>query len=336
MNAQGFRGITKLVAMTLVKYKDEKSQTLVNELIIEMCRKEPDLSVEHFNAVFKALCTKELVNAPPSKACIAALVALNWTFLIAKNCKSSSDVGKVQYPLLFEYQSILYALSLQTNNSKSVEKAFDCFKDYWLEQPEEIFQKYFDKFNAMEPTYSSFMILLAILRYEIEEKSNISFIEKHRKSYLNQFSKGLITVKTKLDSHLYIASQIYLNLLTEDEIKSTLLPAIQRSMLRSPEIILEGVEHIISGLRFNVDANGLDIGKVLIQNLHSKVDLNRTYSVNGLKQLALKCSDSKTIETMMKNIFAILNGSEGKITVAEYRNSLLQGAGNLSYSKVNF
>lgn len=334
MNSKGFHGVTKLIAMTLVKYKDEESQTLVYDLISEMCQKDPDQSIEAFNAVFKALCTKELVNAPPSKACVAALVALKWTFLIANSCNASSNAGKTQYPLLMEYQSILYALSLQTNNSKSVEMAYEYFRSYWLDQTEELFQKYFNKFNGMEPTYNSFIILVAILRYQIEEKSDISFIETHRKSYLNQFLKGLITVKTKLDCHLYIASQIYLNLLTEDEVKSNLLPAIQRSMLRSPEIILEGVEHIINGLRCNIDGNGLDIGKVLIQNLHSKVDLNRTYSVNGLKQLAMKCSDAKTIEAMMKNIFAILNGSEGKITVAEYRNNLLQGAGYLSYNKV--
>ncbi|CAG9808270.1 unnamed protein product [Chironomus riparius] len=334
MNTKGFQGVTKLIAMTLVKYKDEASQTSVNELISEMCLKDPDQSIEAFNAIFKALCTKELVNAPPSKACVAALVALKWTFIIANSCNSSSNAGKTQYPLLMEYQSILYALSLQTNNTKSVEMAYEYFKTYWLDQTEESFQKYFNKFNGTEPTYNSFIILVAVLRFQIEEKADITFIEAHRKSYLNQFTKGLITVKTKLDCHLYIASQIYLNMLTEDEVKSNLLPAIQRSMLRSPETILEGVEHIISGLRCNVDGNGLDIGKVLIQNLHSKVDLNRTYSVNGLKQLAMKCSDSKTIETMMKNIFAILNGSEGKITVAEYRNSLLQGAGNLSYNQV--
>ena len=136
MNPQGFRGVTKLIAMTLVKYKDEGSQKLVNELISEMCQKDPDQSIEAFNAIFKALCTKELVNAPPSKSCVAALVALNWTFIIARNCKESSKAGKTQYPLLMEHQSILYALSLQTNNSKSVEVAYEYFRNYWLDQSE--------------------------------------------------------------------------------------------------------------------------------------------------------------------------------------------------------
>lgn len=326
MNSQGFRGLTKLIAMTLVKYKDEKSQALVNNLIIEMCREHSDLSLEHFNAVFKALCTKELVNAPPAKASVAALIALSWTTSIGIHCNLLSDLGKIEYPRLVEYQSVLYALSLQTNNMKSVESAYECLRSYWVQRSktEDIPMKYFEKFNSMEPTHNTFMMLLAILRFHIEEKSDGSFIDNYRKDFLNHFTKGLITVKTKLDCHLYSASKIYLDLITEDEAKSTLLPAIQRSMLRNPEIMLEGVEYIIQGLRFNIDDQGLDIGKVLIQNLHSKVDLNRTYSANGIKQLSLKCSSVKCIEQMLQNIFAILNGSEGKITVAEYRISLLQ------------
>lgn len=328
MNSQGFRGITKLIAMTLVKYKDEKSQSLVNELIIAMCRNNSDFSLEHFNTVFKALCTKELINAPPAKASVAAIVALNWTVSIAIHCNRSSSVGKSEYPRLIEYQSILYTLSLQTSNSKHVEKAYECLKNYWSQQLEvndaDILNWYFEKFNSMEPTHYTFITLLAILRYYLEEKCDHSFIESKRQNYLNHFTKGLITVKTKIDCHLYDVSGIYLNLMTEEEAKINLLPAIQRAMLRSPENILEGVEYIIQGLQFNIDEHGFEIGKVLVQNLHSKVDLNRTYSVNGLKQLALKCSSQKSIEAMLQNIFAILNGSEGKITVAEYRISLLQ------------
>jgi hypothetical protein len=328
MNSQGFRGLTKLIAMTLVKYKDEKSQALVNNLIVDMCNQYPEFSLEHFNAVFKALCTKELINAPPSKACVAALVALSWTVSIASNCNLSSDLAKTEYPRLLEYQSILYTLSLQTNNTINTEKAYECLKLYWTSssssKSDDILQMYFDKFNAMEPTCNTFMVLVAILRFHIEEKSDNSFFDKNRTSFLNHFMKGLITMKTKLNCYLYSASRIYLDMVSEDEAKNTLLPAIQRSMLRNPEIILEGVEHILQGLRFNIDDQGLEIGKVLVQNLHSKIDVNRTFSANGIKQLALKCSSSKCIEQMLKNIFAILNGSEGKITVAEYRISLLQ------------
>lgn len=329
MNPQALKGISKILAMTLVKFKDEKSQELVRDLIAEMCKTHSDASLECFNTVFKALCTKELVNAPPAKASVAALSALLWTTSIALNCNRSSS----EFPKLMEYQSILYTLALQTSNSKVLDRAYECLKDFW-KTDENFLKLYFDKFSSTEPSQYTFIILTALLRFHLEDKPESSFFDTNRSVYLNHFTKGMVTVKAKLNCHLYIAARTFLNLLNEDEAKNNILPAIQRWMLRNPETILEGVEYILQGLNFDINEQGLEIAKILIQNLHSKNDDNRNYSINGVRELAQKCSSPKCIETMLSQIFAILNGSEGKITVAEYRNSLLQGAGNLSYNKV--
>lgn len=328
MNVQVLKGICKVLAMTLVKFKDEKSQELVRELIAEMCKRHSD-SLESLNAVFKALCTKELVNAPPAKAAVAALSALLWTTSIALNCNRKS----AEFPRLMEYQSILFTLALQTSNTKILDRAYECLRDFW-KSDEEFFKLYFDKFSVMEPSQCTFIMLAALLRLRLEDKTDNTFFDANRSTFINHFTKGLITVKTKLNCHLYIASRIFLNFLNEDEAKTHILPAIQRWMLRNPETILEGVEYILQGLTFDINEHGLDIAKILIQNLFAKNDENRSYSMNAIKELAQKCSSPKCIETMLSQIFAILNGSEGKITVAEYRISLLQGAGNLSLNKV--
>lgn len=329
MNVQILKGISKVLAMTLVKFKDEKSQELVRDFIAEMCRRHSDASLESLNTVFKALCTKELINAPPAKAAIAALSALLWTTTIASYCNRKST----GFSLLIEYQSILYTLSLQTSNRNILDKAYECLKDFW-KSDDEFLQVYFKKFSNMEPNHNSFMMLVALLRFHLEEKSDELYFSANRSIYLNHFIKGLITVKTKLNCHLYIASRIFLNLLSEDEAKSNILPDIQRWMLRNPETILEGVQFILQGFNFEINDNGLEISKILIQNLHSKNDENRICSMNAIKELAQKTSNPNCIETMLAKIFSILNGTEGKITVAEYRISLLQGAGNLSINKM--
>lgn len=329
MNVQVLKGICKILAMTLVKFKDEKSQELVRDLIAEMCRRHSDASLESLNAVFKALCTKELVNAPPAKAAVAALSALLWTTSIAPNCNRKSP----EFPRLMEYQSILYTLALQTSNTKILDRAYECLRDFW-KSDEIFFQLYFDKFSAMEPSHYTFIMLAALLRLRLEDKTDNAFFDANRATFINHFTKGLITVKTKLNCHLYVASKIFLNFLNEDDAKTSILPAIQRWMLRNPETILEGVEYILEGLNFDINEHGLDIAKILIQNLSAKNDENRSYSMSAIKEFAQKCSSPKCIETMLSQIFAILNGSEGKITVAEYRISLLQGAGNLSLNKV--
>lgn len=323
MNTQVIRAITKVIGTTLVKYKDPQSQQLVNNLIVDMTRAHPDLSLEHFNAVFKSLCTKELVNAPPAKASAAAVIALVWTNSIALNANRDSGVGKVEFPKLMEFQSLLYALAIQSSNEKVTEKAYSFLKSFWLKQPD-VVELYFDKFISMEPAHNVITFLSALLRFYRDEKSETSLLQANKAKLLDHFVRGLITIKAKPNSQHITACKIILQAATKDEVKSVLLPAMQRSMLRNPEIVLEGVGFIVRELTVDISESSVDLGKVLIQNLYSKNDAGRSESVESLKEVAKKCSDAKAIETLLTQIFSVLGGSDGKITVAEYRINLLQ------------
>lgn len=323
MNMQVIRAITKVIGTTLVKYKDSQSQQLVNNLIIDMTRAHPDLSLEHFNAVFKSLCTKELINAPPTKASAAAVIALVWTNSIALNASRDSSIGKVEFPKLMEFQSLLYALAIQSSNEKVTEKAYSFLKSFWLKQPD-VVQLYFDKFISMEPAYNVVTFLCALLRFYRDEKSDTSLLQNNKSKLLDHFVRGLITIKAKPNSQHITACKILLQAATKDDVKTVLLPAMQRSMLRNPEIVLEGVGFIVRELSVDISESSVDLGKLLIQNLYSKNDAGRLESVVSLKDVASKCSDAKVIETLLTQIFSVLGGSDGKITVAEYRINLLQ------------
>ncbi|KAM8703677.1 hypothetical protein ACLKA7_008322 [Drosophila subpalustris] len=83
----------------------------------------------------------------------------------------------------------------------------------------------------------------------------------------------------------------------------------------------------------------LSVLKTLLKELpsapaHNKGEDARRESLESLKSLSQKCSDSKVIKELLQLIFSILNGSDGKINVVEYRINLYQGAGCLSFNKV--
>lgn len=324
MNTQVVRGICKVIGTTLVKYKDPPSQLLVNNLIVDLTRAHPDLSIEHFNAVFKSLCTKELVSAPSTKASTAAVIALVWTISIASNINRESTVGKAEFPKLMEYQSILFALAIESTNEKVTEKAYSVLKCYWSKHGDEVVKSYLDRFIAMEPAHNVITFISAILLYYRDEKSENSFLESNKIKILDHFVKGLITVKAKPNRHHITACKILLEAVTKDEVKTVLLPAMQRAMLRNPEIVLEGVGYVVRELKADISDSSVELGKILIQNLYSKNDASRAESVDSLKEIAKKTSDAKAIEALLIQVFSILGGSDGKITVAEYRINLLQ------------
>lgn len=73
----------------------------------------------------------------------------------------------------------------------------------------------------------------------------------------------MISTKTKPLPPVVEACYPLLKLVTHDEFKSTLLPALQKSMLRNPEVILECVGVVIKGMNLDLSQYAMDLGKSL-------------------------------------------------------------------------
>ncbi|XP_046806336.1 eIF-2-alpha kinase activator GCN1-like isoform X2 [Lucilia cuprina] len=320
VNAVTIRSVCKILAITLTKYKDNDSQLLVRNIIIELIKNHHDATIESMMAVFKILSCKELANAPPQKASKAALVAFGWTIILNKYGNTESNVFRTELPRLIEYQSLLYQIVLSSLNERLINLANNVLIDI-LEN--EYFDKYMTVLLKKEPT-SNVIVLMVVLISLKNDKYEIDAMCDYKDYLIDSFVKGIITAKTKPHSSCISACKVLLNNISKVDFEEKILPPMQRSMLRNPETILEAVGLIIFQINLDFSPYALNLGKMLIQHLHSKDELSRYNSVESLKQLSIKTSDFSVIAELLKEIFAILNGAEGKITVAEYRISLIQ------------
>ncbi|KAI8120070.1 eIF-2-alpha kinase activator GCN1 [Lucilia cuprina] len=320
VNAVTIRSVCKILAITLTKYKDNDSQLLVRNIIIELIKNHHDATIESMMAVFKILSCKELANAPPQKASKAALVAFGWTIILNKYGNTESNVFRTELPRLIEYQSLLYQIVLSSLNERLINLANNVLIDI-LEN--EYFDKYMTVLLKKEPT-SNVIVLMVVLISLKNDKYGIDAMCDYKDNLIDSFVKGIITAKTKPHSSCISACKVLLNNISKVDFEEKILPPMQRSMLRNPETILEAVGLIIFQINLDFSPYALNLGKMLIQHLHSKDELSRYNSVESLKQLSIKTSDFSVIAELLKEIFAILNGAEGKITVAEYRISLIQ------------
>lgn len=323
INATIVRGICKVIGTTLTKYKDPPSQNLVKNLIVSLVQHHPETSFEHFNNVLKGILSKDLASAPPLKASQAAVIALGWSILIASNIKHESSVANPELPKLIEIQAGLYQMGVSSDNIKVSEKATQVLNTFF-EQNTDLMDVYFQTLLTIEPSSGVIVLMSVILTLKQKHDGNIDMLTSNKDKVIEHFIKGLITVKVKPNSVCITLCGVILKSINHDEFKTLILPALQRAMLRSPEIILQGVGAIVRELQIDVSEFSFDMGKTLIQNLYSKDDCARSEAVESLKQVALKCSDVKAIEALIKQVFAVLNGSDGKITVAEYRINILQ------------
>lgn len=318
----------------MTKYKDPISQTLVRDLIVSLIEHHPITTFEHMNNVLKTILSKDLIGATSLKASQAAIIALGWSIILATHEKRDTELWQVEFPKLIEYQIGFYQYGISSTNGKISEKAFIVTKQFFDQNPG-IHLIYFDKLLSNDtPTSNGIVFLSMIINYQIGIDGNQNLLDQNYSKLIDHFIKGLITSKIKPNVNYFAACSIILKSINTDTLQKCILPALQRSMLRSPEIILQGVGAILQELQVDVSPYAMDIGKTLIQNLYTKDDVARSEAVESLKQLSLKCSDPKSIGELIEKLFAVLNGSDGKITVAEYRINILQGAGHLSANLV--
>lgn len=146
--------------------------------------------------------------------------------------------------------------------------------------------------------------------------------------------KVCISCKKKPDVYVVEAATPLLRKVTHEDFQGLVLPALQKAMLRNPEIIIESFGYILSGLNLDLSRYSQDISKGVFANLHSKEDAVRDQAADVCQRLATKCSDSDAVEGLLSSVFSVFHGAEGKLTVATHKMSVLQGAGNLSCNGV--
>ena len=322
INATIVRGICKVIGTTLTKYKDAPSQNLVRNLIVSLVQHHPDATFEHLNNVFKSLIAKDLATQS-MKTSQAAVIALGWSLLVATNIKLESDVAKCEFQKLIEYQCSFYQLGVSSGNIKVSEKCDQLINNF-LKQNAELVDLYFEKLLQLEPSAGAIMLLSLILVHRVKEHNDNSSLEKNKTKLLDLFIKALVTVKVKPNAVFIPNCKIILNSITVEEFKAHIFSPLQRSMLRSPEVVLQGVGAIVHELNIDLSDFAIDLGKLLVQNLYTKDDCGRAEAVESLREVSMKCSSSVAIEILVKHLFDVFNGSDGKITVAEYRINVLQ------------
>lgn len=153
--------------------------------------------------------------------------------------------------------------------------------------------------------------------------------------------KNFVSCKTRPSPNLVIACYPLLSQVNLDTFQSSVLGALQKAMLRNPEIILETVGLVISGVNIDLSSSAVEISKNIIgeyfkyfqqirntlyfsANLYSKDDKARKEAADACKQLAKKIQDQRTLEDVLQKCFAVFHGSEGKLTVVDHKISVLE------------
>ncbi len=162
-----------------------------------------------------------------------------------------------------------------------------------------------------------------------EDRANL------RKTALETLAKIVLGNKQKMDVVYVRGTFPLLRHTSHDEFKDLLLPAAQKAMLRNPEVVLGSVAAVLEGL-VNLDLSRYvdDLKKPFGANLHAKDDATRADAGAATAALAAQCSDPDAVSRLLDALFAVLGGSEGKLSQNAQKMSLLEAAGKASNNAV--
>ncbi|CAG9865117.1 unnamed protein product [Phyllotreta striolata] len=335
LNKPGFnesivKGVCRVLPLTLQRYSDSFSQHLVRNLIAQLIQEHPEATIKCLTNVLKEVALQYKNIVITNNTSKSALFALGCsTILFVKGWKHDSSTTSNQLKDIVELQSYLVTSVLGASNTKRRAKAASLMDKSLSDVPDSE-KMYLDIIKNLEQTEHT--IVLASLIVERLSKNKIDLLNLYIDQLVDTFIKKFISCKVRPSPNIVLACYPLLRQINQDIFGKTVVPALQKAMLRNPEVILECVGLVISGVNLDISSTIGEIGNILIANLHSKDDKARADASDACKRLAEKISNRKAIEELIKKTFAVLHGSSGKLTVVEHKISVLLGAGNLSHN----
>ncbi|KAG5899951.1 hypothetical protein JTB14_002498 [Gonioctena quinquepunctata] len=326
------KGICKVLLLTLPRYRDSFSQQLIRNLIVSLLQEHPETSIKCITSSLLEVSSQYKNIVVTNNTSKSAMFALSWsTLLFSNGWKRNSSILLDHLNQIIELQAILLTSVIKAGKIKRTSKAFNLLNNSWssVSGSEKI---YLDSIKDIEQSHYTVVLASVLTKRLIDSKSEL--LEGYLDHLVNSFIKNFISCKTKPSPDVIIACYPLISRVNDDLFKKQLLPALQKAMLRNPEIILECVGLVVSGMEIDLSDYAYEIGTGLIVNLHMKNDEARQEAADACKRLAGKVKCSKTVEELLKKTFAVFHGSDGKLTAVDHKISVLQGAGNWSYNAV--
>ncbi|KAJ7309597.1 hypothetical protein JRQ81_007650, partial [Phrynocephalus forsythii] len=273
-------------------------------------------------------------GGPSKSSGSAAVLALSWTCLLVRTVFPTRDKrqGEV-WEKLVEVQCFLLLEVLGGCRKPVANGAVKKLNRLWKENPG-LVDQYLSVILGLEAS-QAYAAMLGLLVQFCTGQKELGIVNRHKSALLDFYMKTILMSKTKPQKHLLDKCAPLLRYVSHSEFKDLLLPALQKSLLRSPENAIEAISCLLSSVTLDLSQYALDIVKGLASQLKSNSSQLMDEAIVALKNLARQCSDPSTVESLGRHLFAILGGAEGKLTVVAQKISVLSGIGSCSHHAVS-
>ncbi|KAF5929238.1 hypothetical protein HPG69_019259 [Diceros bicornis minor] len=367
------KGLCKLFCLTLHRYRDAASRRALQAAIQQLAEAQPEATAKNLLHSLQSSGIGSKAGVPSKSSGSAALLALSWTCLLVRivfplRAKRQGDI----WNKLVEVQCLLLLEVLGGSHKHAVDGAVKKLTKLWKENPG-LVEQYLSAILSLEPN-QNYAAMLGLLVQFCTSHKEMDVVNQHKASrltggkegelvlawwpqllvsseacwfshmrpwpftmsaLLDFYMKNILMSKVKPQKYLLDNCAPLLRYMSHSEFKDLILPTIQKSLLRSPENVVETISSLLVSVTLDLSQYALDIVKGLSGQLKSNSPRLMDEAVLALRNLARQCSDSSAMEALTRHLFAILGGSEGKLTIVAQKISVLSGIGSVSHHVVS-
>ncbi|XP_053135159.1 eIF-2-alpha kinase activator GCN1 [Hemicordylus capensis] len=328
------KGLCKLFCLTLHRYRDAASLRALQSALQQLVECQPEATAKNLLQSLQSSGISSKAGGPSKSNGSAALLALSWTCLLVRIVFATHDKRQGEtWEKLVEVQCLLLLEVLGGSRKPAVDGAVKKLNRMWKENPG-LADQYLSVILGLEAS-QGYAAMLGLLVQFCTSQKELGVINRHKSALLGFYIKTILMSKTKPQKHLLDNCAPLLRYVSHAEFKDLILPALQKSLLRSPENAIETISCLLASVTLDLSQYALDITKGLASQLKSNSSQLMDEAIVALKNLSRQCSDPSTVESLGKHLFTILGGAEGKLTVVAQKISVLSGIGSCSHHAVS-
>nr|XP_033809981.1 eIF-2-alpha kinase activator GCN1 isoform X2 [Geotrypetes seraphini] len=324
------KGLCKLFCLTLHRYRDAASRKALESAIQQLAKSQPKSTARNLLLSLESSGIGSKSNVPSKSSGSAASLAFSWTCLLVRIVYSAPEERQDEtWNKLVEVQCLLLMEVLGGASRHAVQGALKRLRQLWKQIPS-LVDQYFSTTLCLEP-HQSYTAMLGLLVQFCTSQKEVEVIRRHKSSLLDFYIKMVLMSKQKPEKYVLDACGPLVRHISHTEFKDLLLPTLQKSLLRSPENVIQTISSLLMSVTLDLSQYAMDIGKGLANQLKSNNTQLMDEAVVALHNLAQQCSDPSAIESLGRHLVSILGGSEGKLTAVAQKMCVLSGIGSLSY-----
>ncbi|KAL6866280.1 translational activator of GCN4 [Amphichorda felina] len=147
-------------------------------------------------------------------------------------------------------------------------------------------------------------------------------LESLKAQFYEFYTREIVNSKTPVPRHVAIGMRdFFSDFATLEEVEKDVVPALEKGLLRAPEVILTGVlRPLVSSLPRSFDLSAIlkeRLLKPLLSSIKSSNPQVRTGVVTSFRDIVSRCHDDKTLETIVEEVLTPLKG--GKLSSPDHR-----------------